>query len=114
MGEYFFVAARQPGYSPLQALTAVLQGFSGDCELQPRRAVAKARDPWGQRAGRKRLVAWPEDELTQGNWADSKRSAKEESFSVTSVLPRPPSLAVATSLRSRQKIRAATAALGAF
>eukprot|EP00930_Biecheleria_cincta_P098085 TRINITY_DN89775_c0_g1_i1.p1 TRINITY_DN89775_c0_g1~~TRINITY_DN89775_c0_g1_i1.p1 ORF type:complete len:562 (-),score=79.11 TRINITY_DN89775_c0_g1_i1:165-1787(-) len=126
--EYFFVAARQPDYSPLQALTAVLQGFSGDCELRPRRAVAKARDPWRQRAGRKRLVAWPEDELNpstacssaqaclakQSGLVDSKRSAEEKPFSVASVVPRPPSLAVASSLRSRQKIRAAAAALGAF
>jgi len=61
--EYLWVAARRPGFAPLQALTGALRDFSGDATLEPRRAFASdlreaASALYRRRGGRKRLVQW--------------------------------------------------------
>jgi len=108
--EYFFVAARRPGYSPLQALTAVLRGFTGDCELMPRRAVASGG--LGLRTGRKRLLPWRSEDSSCEPPAVSSAGSSESPCQ--GVEEGSAGLALASALRSRQKIRAAAAAIGPF
>jgi len=57
--EYYFVSTSSPDMGALEALTLLLQQFTGNSRLKPRRAVATAEG--GPRRGRKRLRSWTEE-----------------------------------------------------
>jgi len=132
--EYYFVCAKQPDHTPLQALTTVLRGFTGDCDLLPYRVVAHERGT-GQksRRGRKTLVSWCEEDgscetptgrlpLPRGPLAVEVVDLDADPAPVHAVLasaasvPRKVPLQRASVLRSRFALRAMAAkhAAGAF
>jgi len=55
--EYFFIEESEAGIGPLEALTRMLQTFTGNTSLLPQCAVAS--DGGGSRRGRKHLHPWP-------------------------------------------------------